>query len=241
MGFVLLPFSLPMPLCWPWIPWRSCASSSRPCRWTSESTSVRPLVFFTVLLLIMSGLFNFKMFLYFFKENFILRFLYANPKHMPYVMQAATKVWEDLFLSVWSIDWLIDWIVFSWLIDWLGSILSWLIDWLLWYRVFDFSQLFATIVKFGWFDREKDEFVFRSVVSDVMKFIEVAERTQTEWDLYDWDTIYFTTRLSVDCSIDRLNRWSSFDWLIDWCIGWSFGWLIGSSSFHRLIDWLIGS
>ncbi|OQV16693.1 Exportin-7 [Hypsibius exemplaris] len=56
-------------------------------------------------------------------RNFILRFLYANPKQMPYVMQAATK-------------------------------------------------LFATIVKFGWFDREKDDFMFRSVITDVMKFIE---------------------------------------------------------------------
>jgi hypothetical protein len=37
-----------------------------------------------------------------------------------------------------------------------------------------FSQLFATIVKFGWFDREKDEFLFRSVISDVMKFVEVS-------------------------------------------------------------------
>ena len=43
--------------------------------------------------------------------------------------------------------------------------------------VFFFSdgrQLFATIVKFGWFDREKDDFLFRSVISDVMKFIEVS-------------------------------------------------------------------
>ncbi|XP_055337456.1 exportin-7-like isoform X2 [Paramacrobiotus metropolitanus] len=56
-------------------------------------------------------------------KNFVLNFLYSNPKSLPYIMQAATK-------------------------------------------------LFATIVKYGWYDREKDDFVFRNVIDDVSKFIQ---------------------------------------------------------------------
>ncbi|GAU92882.1 hypothetical protein RvY_04905-2 [Ramazzottius varieornatus] len=56
-------------------------------------------------------------------RNFILNFLYANPKLAPFVLQAATK-------------------------------------------------LYATIIKCGWFDREKDEFLFRGAVDDVTKFIQ---------------------------------------------------------------------
>lgn len=34
--------------------------------------------------------------------------------------------------------------------------------------------LFARISKFGWFDIDKDEYVFRNVVSDVTKFLQVG-------------------------------------------------------------------
>lgn len=33
--------------------------------------------------------------------------------------------------------------------------------------------LFARISKLGWFDNDKDEFVFRNVVTDVTKFLQV--------------------------------------------------------------------
>lgn len=33
--------------------------------------------------------------------------------------------------------------------------------------------LFARISKLGWFDSDKEEFVFRNVVSDVAKFLQV--------------------------------------------------------------------
>jgi hypothetical protein len=33
--------------------------------------------------------------------------------------------------------------------------------------------LFARISKLGWFDSDKDEYVFRNVVSDVSKFLQV--------------------------------------------------------------------
>lgn len=33
--------------------------------------------------------------------------------------------------------------------------------------------LFARISKLGWFDNDKDEFVFRNVVNDVTKFLQV--------------------------------------------------------------------
>ena len=34
-------------------------------------------------------------------------------------------------------------------------------------------QLFARITKFGWFDVSKDEYIFRNVISDVSKFLQV--------------------------------------------------------------------
>lgn len=34
--------------------------------------------------------------------------------------------------------------------------------------------LFARISKLGWFDSDKEEFVFRNVVSDVAKFLQVG-------------------------------------------------------------------
>lgn len=34
--------------------------------------------------------------------------------------------------------------------------------------------LFARISKLGWFDSEKDEFVFRNVVTDITKFLQVS-------------------------------------------------------------------
>lgn len=36
--------------------------------------------------------------------------------------------------------------------------------------------LFARISKLGWFDSDKDEFVFRNVVSDVAKFLQVRHK-----------------------------------------------------------------
>lgn len=34
--------------------------------------------------------------------------------------------------------------------------------------------LFARISKLGWFDSDKDEYVFRNVVTDVSKFLQVS-------------------------------------------------------------------
>lgn len=34
--------------------------------------------------------------------------------------------------------------------------------------------LFARITKLGWFDQHKDDFVFRNVVSDISKFLQVV-------------------------------------------------------------------
>jgi uncharacterized protein YneF (UPF0154 family) len=34
--------------------------------------------------------------------------------------------------------------------------------------------LFARISKLGWFDNDKDEFVFRNVVTDITKFLQVS-------------------------------------------------------------------
>lgn len=39
--------------------------------------------------------------------------------------------------------------------------------------MFVLFQLFARITKFGWFDVSKDEYIFRNVVTDVGKFIQV--------------------------------------------------------------------
>lgn len=36
--------------------------------------------------------------------------------------------------------------------------------------------LFARITKLGWFDTDKEEFVFRNVVSDITKFLQVGGR-----------------------------------------------------------------
>lgn len=34
-------------------------------------------------------------------------------------------------------------------------------------------QLYARITKLGWFDNQKDEYVFRSVIVDVTRFLQV--------------------------------------------------------------------
>jgi exportin-7 len=36
-------------------------------------------------------------------------------------------------------------------------------------------SLFARITKLGWFDTEKEEFVFRDVITDVSKFLQVSQ------------------------------------------------------------------
>lgn len=36
--------------------------------------------------------------------------------------------------------------------------------------------LFARITKLGWFDSDKEDFVFRNVVNDVSKFLQVTKR-----------------------------------------------------------------
>ena len=38
------------------------------------------------------------------------------------------------------------------------------------------TTLFARITKFGWFDTEKEEFVFRNVIGDVSNFLQVCNR-----------------------------------------------------------------
>ena len=44
---------------------------------------------------------------------------------------------------------------------------------MIWYA-FPILQLFARITKLGWFDVQEEEYVFRNVVSDVTKFIQVG-------------------------------------------------------------------
>jgi exportin-7 len=36
-------------------------------------------------------------------------------------------------------------------------------------------SLFARITKLGWFDAEEEEFVFRDVITDVSKFLQVID------------------------------------------------------------------
>jgi len=37
------------------------------------------------------------------------------------------------------------------------------------------ATLFARITKLGWFDMDKDEFVFRNVIADVGSFLQVLQ------------------------------------------------------------------
>jgi exportin-7 len=42
------------------------------------------------------------------------------------------------------------------------------------YVIQSLATLFARITKLGWFDMEKEEFVFRNVIGDVTTFLQVS-------------------------------------------------------------------
>ena len=59
--------------------------------------------------------------------------------------------------------------------------------------------LFSRITKLGWFDSEKEEFVFRAVITDVTKFLQVKMLNALiwSWEIYFYTFCYFREALHI--------------------------------------------
>lgn len=72
-------------------------------------------------------------------------------------------------------------------------------------------QLFARITKLGWFDIQDKDYVFRNVVTDVTKFIQVGIHSQKQLNVVDQKkTLNLIFRSFIILMSDFCYKWKNF-------------------------------
>lgn len=98
-------------------------------------------------------------------------------------------------------------------------------------------QLYARITKLGWFDCQKDEYVFRNVITDVTRFLQVRyfERwIHTLWDLKVRAFSVIVLHLSVICPVFHLCiSWLNSDYQSEAAHNWQDGSVFYNLKFGR--------